>query len=172
MSPVSCHNENDIHLIFESGVPLFAKSFSKATAGTQIDTRRCKILIPVNKINFVPQSVQDCNLPVTKCLGSGILRIANVPRQLLLKPLPHELQQLLNIGKSCRRVIVVVHQPVVVIPVCRDLVNNEARLLESCASMLRLTAHLIRCHLQRTIEAEGLGSRWAISVIGAIPLRW
>src|SRR5437879_3160422 len=74
MYPANGHDENDIHLFFESGVPFFAKRFSKATAGTQIDTWGYKILVSVNKINFVPQSVQDCNLPVTRCRGNGILR--------------------------------------------------------------------------------------------------
>src|SRR5262249_756255 len=71
------HDENDIHPFFESVVPLFAKRFSKATAGTQIDTRR-SIIVSVNKINFVPQSIQDCNLPVTRCRGNGILRNCRV----------------------------------------------------------------------------------------------
>src|SRR5215510_7246102 len=73
------HDENDIYLFFESGVPLFAKRFSKATAGTQIDTRSI-ILVSVNKIDFVPQFVQDRNLPVTMCRVGGSLRIAYVLR--------------------------------------------------------------------------------------------
>jgi hypothetical protein len=77
MVPVKGHDENDIHPFFESGVPFFAKHFCKATAGTLIDTGDT-FLVSVNKINFVPQSIQGCNLSVTRCRGNGILRNCRV----------------------------------------------------------------------------------------------
>src|SRR2546427_11026153 len=78
----------------------------------------------------------------------------------------------LNIGERCCRVIIVVHQTVVVISVCRDFIDNEARFLERRATMIRFTADFICCHLQCAIQAEGPGSRGTFAVIGAIPFRW
>src|SRR5438445_4635625 len=77
----------------------------------------------------------------------------------------------LNIGERCCRVIVVVRQPVVVVPVRRDFIDNEPRFLENRATMIRFTADFIGCHLQRAIQAEGPGSSWTLAVVGAIPFR-
>jgi hypothetical protein len=57
----------------------------------------------------------------------------------------------------------------IVISVCGDLIDNETRFMENRSEMLKLTAYLNRCRFQGAIEAEGLGSRRALAVIGAIP---
>jgi len=70
------------------------------------------------------------------------------------------------------RVVVVVHQSVVVIPVYRISSITKRASWRAARTMLEFLAYFNRGHLQRAIEAEGLGSRRTLSVIGAIPLRW
>src|SRR5262245_14219846 len=58
MRSVGGHEEDDIDLLVESSVPLFAKCFGEATAGPAIDIRIPVLVKAVVGIDFVPQSVQ------------------------------------------------------------------------------------------------------------------
>ena len=75
----------------------------------------------------------------------------------------------LNIGETCRRVIVVVHQPVFVFAVCGDLIDDEPRFLKRSPTMFSFAAYFNCCLLQRAVQAEGLGLRLAHAIIGTTP---
>jgi len=62
-------------------------------------------------------------------------------------------EETLQITESCHRVVVVVHEPVMIIATCRALIDDFANNLESGPAVMEPASNIDCCFLQRTIDA-------------------
>src|ERR1700733_13198395 len=84
-----------------------------------------------------------------------------------------EPEEVLDIGKGSRWIVVVVLETMLVVLTVRcNLIDHEPCLLHRCTTMFELAAYLIRSLFRNAIEAEGLSLCRTVPRIGAVPTRW
>ena len=95
---------------------------------------------------------------VLKCPTLSLLIGGGFFHEPLFDAILQEPKNFLDIGERGHRIVVVVHQAMIVVLHTRgNRLDDEPRLLHGCTAMLKFTCHLVRGLLQRTIQAKRFG---------------
>ena len=81
-------------------------------------------------------------------------------------------QYFLNVGKCSSWIVVVAHQPVIIVAAGGDLVDDGTRSFHNDAAVVESAADFLSALLQGAIEAENLQVRRALPRVGPVPYRF
>jgi hypothetical protein len=92
--------------------------------------------------------------------------------QSLLDSLFQQVEDFLDIGKRRFRIVVVIHQTVLVlVSLCQYVINHKSGFLHRRAAMFKVAADLVRRSFQGTVQAELLRICQADPIVFAVPFR-
>ena len=89
--------------------------------------------------------------------------------QALLESRLGRLERLMDGGEGGGGIVVVVHQPMLVIATLGQFVHHESHLLQRCPAWLEITYQAIAGFDEPAIEAEGGGTGRAVARVAAVP---